>query len=502
MKTRICRVLSLVLFAVCAANASAQSNIVDTVTVLTPNDPTANAGFGDAVAMSGDWALIGAPGIESAYFFQRSGLSWIQRQKAAPGTHSFGVGVAIQNDLSVVGGRGPIMDVEGTLVYTRIGSNWGVQDSIAPNEATFQPEFAMALALDQKTIAAGAQYLTNALIGTAGVPGGVYVFVRTGTNWVQQALLVDTNASQLGSSVALQGDTLLAGSRGAAYVYVRNGTTWTVQQILTAPDAGDAEFFGFSAALQGDVALVGAPFEPAFPAFNGAVYVFRRTNSSWTLTQKIVPSDTRTNLFFGWSLAMRGALAVVGTGGGESFGFPNAAYIYEQIGGTFVQEQTLTPPLLIDVIPKGFGFSVGIGEAGIIVGAPFSTVLGLTNAGSAYVYTSRQPVTITSASASPNVLFPPNHKFVPVTVSVSTSSPAASCRIASVSSNQPINGTGDGNTSPDWIITGDLTVLLRAERAGNIKTDRVYTITVECADTFGNTTTQNVLVTVPHDQGK
>ncbi|MGZ4962621.1 MAG: vWA domain-containing protein, partial [Limisphaerales bacterium] len=70
------------------------------------------------------------------------------------------------------------------------------------------------------------------------------------------------------------------------------------------------------------------------------------------------------------------------------------------------------------------------------------------------------------------------------------------------SSNQPVNGTGDGNTSPDIIRTGDLSLLLRAERAGNIKTDRVYTITVLCADTFGNTTRTNVFVTVPHDSGK
>ncbi|MGZ5544833.1 MAG: FG-GAP repeat protein, partial [Limisphaerales bacterium] len=150
-----------------------------------------------------------------------------------------------------------------------------------------------------------------------------------------------------------------------------------------------------------------------------------------------------------------------------------------------------------------FGYAVDIGESGIIVGAPFDSPV-FTNAGAAYIFSSSQsngPV-IVSATASPNQLFPPNHKLVPVTITVNATGSFVSCVILGVRSNQPINGKGDGNTSPDWIITGDLTLLLRAERAGNIKTDRVYTITILCADSFGNTARREVAVTVPHDNGK
>jgi hypothetical protein len=66
--------------------------------------------------------------------------------------------------------------------------------------------------------------------------------------------------------------------------------------------------------------------------------------------------------------------------------------------------------------------------------------------------------------------------------------------ILSVTSNQPINGTGDGDTSPDWEITGPLTVNLRAERSSGV--DRVYTITLSTVDDAGNSTMSTVQVKV------
>jgi len=68
-----------------------------------------------------------------------------------------------------------------------------------------------------------------------------------------------------------------------------------------------------------------------------------------------------------------------------------------------------------------------------------------------------------------------------------------------VNSNEPVNGLGDGDTAPDWIITGDLTVNLRAERSG-IGNGRIYTITVTCKDACGNSSVGSTTVTVPHDQ--
>ena len=93
---------------------------------------------------------------------------------------------------------------------------------------------------------------------------------------------------------------------------------------------------------------------------------------------------------------------------------------------------------------------------------------------------------------------------VSVTVAVTAtddSDPNPVCRIKSVSSNEPVNSQGDGDTAPDWSITGALTVDLRAERSGT-GSGRVYTITVECTDACGNVSTARVDVTVAKSQGK
>ena len=97
------------------------------------------------------------------------------------------------------------------------------------------------------------------------------------------------------------------------------------------------------------------------------------------------------------------------------------------------------------------------------------------------------------------MLWPPNGQMVPVTVSVQATDDrdaAPVSRIVAVTSNQPVSGTFSGDRTPDWEITGPLTVNLRAERTPKIG-DRLYTITIECRDAAGNAATRNVTVTVP-----
>lgn len=111
---------------------------------------------------------------------------------------------------------------------------------------------------------------------------------------------------------------------------------------------------------------------------------------------------------------------------------------------------------------------------------------------------------IQSAVATPNLLWPPNHKMKSVRVEPAISKLCTAgpvCRISAVSSNEPINGLGDGDTAPDWVITGERTVNLRAERSGTGK-GRKYTITLQCTESSEVVTTHTATVTVPHDQSK
>jgi len=113
-----------------------------------------------------------------------------------------------------------------------------------------------------------------------------------------------------------------------------------------------------------------------------------------------------------------------------------------------------------------------------------------------------EPPVITSVTASPAVLWPPNHQMVPVTLSATATDncdPSPTCEVTAVSSNEPVTGHGYGNFAPDWILTGGQTVSLRAERAG-FGDGRVYSVTDTCTDDSGNGSSQVVGVLVPHDQ--
>lgn len=114
------------------------------------------------------------------------------------------------------------------------------------------------------------------------------------------------------------------------------------------------------------------------------------------------------------------------------------------------------------------------------------------------------PPVIVAADANPSVLWPPNHRLVSVAVhaTVMDTCSDTTWKIISVSSNEAADAKGSGHTSPDWKITGDHTVKLRAERAGG-GDGRIYTITLQAEDAAGNLSdTKTVTVSVPHSQGK
>jgi hypothetical protein len=505
-----------------AAPWSRSAPVVSSETKLAPSDLIANRFFGKTVAIDSGLAAVGAPDQTNGavYTYALVGGNWVQTQKLTDPVHPcgsgdfFGTSVAIQDGLLVVGQpEGCFQVSQGqALVYRLIGGTWVLQQTLL--EIPPLPEFAShgfgtAVAISGNTIAVSDP--ENSFTGF-GV-GAISIYTNNGTTWNPQAQIIapfgNQNVNSYGFSIDLNGDTLLVGARfngefGAAYVYVRTGTTWTLQQTLTPPVLRSAEEFGTAVALEGNTAAVGAPGR-TIPFLGGAVFVFHRSGSTWTPTQELNAADGVTNgdLAFGSSISISNGTMVVGAPGRIVNGQTNAggADIFQFNGTSWVlaQQITATDPSSQAL----FGSAVDIGASGIIVGAPDESTEFL-NAGAAYIFSpgeTNEPV-IVSISASPNRLFPPNHKLVPVTISLTTQGNVVSSKIISVSSNQPINGKGDGNTSPDWIITGDLTVLLRAERAGNIKTDRVYTITVQVTDAFGNTATASVLVTVPHDNGK
>jgi hypothetical protein len=137
----------------------------------------------------------------------------------------------------------------------------------------------------------------------------------------------------------------------------------------------------------------------------------------------------------------------------------------------------------------------------LILGACLSALLTATRS-EAQTSDPQDGITINSVTATPSVLFPPNHKLIPVTVSVNATGCLVSCIILGVAANVPIQDNFQNPKNPDFIRTGELTVLLRATRSGNDKAGRIYQIFILCGDCNGNLARTSVFVTVPHDNGK
>ena len=103
-----------------------------------------------------------------------------------------------------------------------------------------------------------------------------------------------------GRSVAIDGQTAVVGSvgddnvgtdSGSAYVFTRSGATWTQEAKLTASDAAGSDNFGFSVAVSGDTAVVGAFGDDDRGLNSGSAYVFTRTGTTWTQQAKLTASD-------------------------------------------------------------------------------------------------------------------------------------------------------------------------------------------------------------------
>ena len=127
-----------------------------------------------------------------------------------------------------------------------------------------------------------------------------------------------------------------------------------------------------------------------------------------------------------------------------------------------------------------------------------------SNSASVSIEVSNPPPVISGFAVNPAVLWPPTHKMVNAVLSYGTTDncDAQLSPVVSVTSNQPSNGAGDGNTATDWLIQDAHHVAVRAERSGNLGEDRVYVITVTVTDSAGSKTSSWVNVTVPHDAGK
>ncbi len=351
--------------------------------------------LGFTVAVSGDTVVVGAPEEDS----WATGVDRDQNNNNAAGSGA-------------------------AYVYARSNGAWTQQAYLKASNTGTGDGFGLSVAASGNTIVVGAPYEDSAATGLNGdelnnnvvSSGAVYVFIRDGETWEQQAYLKASNPGMgdyFGVSVALSGDTLVVGAlfedsgatgangdqadngvsgSGAAYVFVRDNGIWAQQAYLKASNTGEGDRFGHSVAASGDTIVVGAVQESSAATGvdgdqadntqgnSGAAYVFVRSGSVWTQQAYLKASNTSAGDYFGYSVGASGDVIVVGAAAEDSNATgingnqsndaaidSGAVYVFARDSGAWSQQAYLKASNTGGL--DRFGGSVAVSGQVVLVGA-------------------------------------------------------------------------------------------------------------------------------------
>lgn len=310
--------------------------------------------------------------------------------------HLFGSSVAVDGQTAAVGA---LLDDDNGLasgsvyVYVRSGGVWTRQTKLRADDGAAGDLFGISVSIWGDTVAVGAAHVA----GTDGPMGAVYIFVRDGGEWTQEARLVAADGAVndlFGTGVAVHGDTVIVGAEsdedngpasGSAYVFIRAEGVWTQQEKLL-PDVGAAnDRFGHVVSFDGETVVIGTLRFADGRSGSGSAYIFSRPGGVWIQQARLVSDNPLASDRFGNSVSVDGRTVVIGSGldddRGENSG---SAYVYSRAGGAWSLETKLfaTDGMAGD----RFGGSVSVHGSVILIGASGAEDNG-ENSGSAYVFT-------------------------------------------------------------------------------------------------------------------
>ena len=407
------------------------------------NDPAANGAFGSRVAISGNYAIIGSPHLTSngvnntgaVFIFFKSGSGWQQQKKIInpnPAQNDyFGSAVAISGDYCVVGSASKTIGSNASqgkvYVYKRNGTDWVLDGSFTKTGGTAYEDFGWSVGITEQS--SGAVFLS------VGIPysdvyvsngGEVYCYKRSSSNgkwsYLQSIFPGDIGPSDyFGSSISMDEDYMIIGApaqdnttysladAGAAYVYVFGGGVWTLQQKFQGTTA--TAQYGLALSISGNKIAIGAPWATTYTNTSSSVYLYKRTGSTWANTGylfiynfEIVPaagqitgtgnggSISIANITFGMSVSLDGDNLLIGASGGLDY--PNggssyysdmsgSVYFYKNLSGdTYTKMQVIKSdyPSAEDL----FGESVGISGGKYIISNSHAIANDKIGAGNVY----------------------------------------------------------------------------------------------------------------------
>ena len=249
---------------------------------------------------------------------------WSLQQRLDGPTHSWmGWSVAISGDTLLAGAPAyyPSADPSpvttgAAMVYTRAAGVWTSQQRLMASDGAETDRFGWSVGLDGDSAVIGAPFKNGGIPNGA---GAAYVFTRTAGVWSQQLNVAGAAGANLGRSVALSGQTALAGAPGSynaqGSVTVLQGAagTWAKQTEFGSTGSVFYDRLGFSVALSGDQAVVGAPERTtANVGYSGAVYAFGRSGDVWAQQARIDPPTPGALMRFGFAVAVDGATVLAG----------------------------------------------------------------------------------------------------------------------------------------------------------------------------------------------
>ena len=350
--------------------------------------------FGRSVALDGDYALIGSYGDDdngvnsgSAYLFDSSTGDFLQKFIAPDGASSdyFGRSVAIYGNQALIGSVGDDDNgsLSGSAYLFDLTSGNLLQKFIAPDGVS-NDRFGLSVAIDGNQALIGS-YLDD---DKGSASGSAYLFDSTTGDLIQKIVAPDAASGDwFGYSVALDGDYALIGSyydddngadSGSAYLF--DTTSGSFLQKLTAPDGASSDNFGRSVALDGDYALIGSYYDDDNGLGSGSAYLFDTTTGSFL--QKILAPDGASYDYFGYSVALDGEYALIGSLLDDDNGYKSgSAYLFDTTAGDLIQKI---------IAPDGasydhFGNSVALDGGRALIGSVFGDDKG-TDSGSAYLF--------------------------------------------------------------------------------------------------------------------
>lgn len=367
---------------------------IQEIKLVSPADGVGGSGgkFGTSVTFDGNRAIVGAPNVQGqgvVYVFEFDGTYWLEKAVLRPsiGDNVFGFGysVSMYAGRILIGAYKDDSNKGSAFIFDYVNEEWLQTTKLTASDGVEYDHFGWSVSLSADRALIGA-------FGADNYAGKAYVFDYTANNWSQTTILlaVDRSPDDLfGTSVSLSGNRVIIGASGddsyagSAYIfdYV---SSWSQSSKLTATLRSDDDEFGWSVSLAGNRALIGATGNDDNASNAGAAYVFENLAGSWSQSQQITATDGLAGDNFGWSLSLSTDRLVVGVKYGDNVNNNSgSAYIFDNTAGTWLQSDKVHE--INANANNNFGVSVALFGDKVLVGSLNDDENG-QNSGSAFIF--------------------------------------------------------------------------------------------------------------------